>query len=72
MQKTQSEATSHPTTAWRLPKVLDHTGLSRTHLYRLVQQGKFPAPHKLSERVSAWDATTVSAWLADKFSGSQS
>lgn len=53
--------------ALRCPKVLDKTGLSKTHLYRLIQQGKFPAPHKLSERVSAWSEEAVDNWLADRF-----
>jgi prophage regulatory protein len=53
--------------ALRCPKVLERTGLSKTHLYRLIQQGKFPAPHKLSERVSAWDAAAIDSWLAERF-----
>ncbi len=53
--------------ALRCPKVLERTGLSKTHLYRLIQQGKFPKPHKLSERVSAWDEAAVDAFLAERF-----
>jgi prophage regulatory protein len=52
--------------ALRCPKVLERTGLSKTHLYRLIQQGKFPAPRKLSERVSAWDEAAIDGWLAEK------
>ena len=53
--------------ALRLPKVIDRTGLSRASIYRFVGQGKFPAPSKLSERVSVWDSEAIDAWLADKF-----
>lgn len=53
--------------ALRWPKVQDRTGLSKTQAYRLIQQGKFPKPHKLSERVSAWDEASIDAWLAEKF-----
>ena len=53
--------------ALRVPQVLDRTKLSKTHLYRLIQQGKFPRPHKLSERVSAWDEAAVDFWLAERF-----
>ena len=56
-----------PRKALRFPKVADKTGLSKTHLYRLIQRGAFPAPHKLSERVSAWEEFCVNAWLAEKF-----
>lgn len=53
--------------ALRFPQVQFRTGLSKTHLYRLIQRGDFPAPHKLSERVSAWDEAAIDAWLAGKF-----
>ncbi len=53
--------------ALRLQKVAEKTGLSKTHLYRLVQAGKFPQPIKLSERVSAWDEAAIDAWLDEKF-----
>ena len=52
--------------ALRIPQVIERTGLSKTHLYRLIQQGKFPKSHKLSERVSAWDEQAITAWLAEK------
>jgi len=33
-------------------------------LWRWVQLGKFPAPTKLSERVTAWKVGDVRAWIA--------
>ena len=53
--------------ALRLPQVSERTGLSKTHIYRLVQRGQFPIPARLSERVVAWDESAVSAWLAERF-----
>lgn len=32
-------------------------------LWRMVAAGKFPAPHKLSARVTAWQVRQVRAWL---------
>ncbi|MBS0355355.1 MAG: AlpA family phage regulatory protein [Proteobacteria bacterium] len=60
----------HQTTrrALRVRQVLEKTGLSRTHLYRLQQQGDFPPSVKLSERVAVWDEAAVDDWLAAKFS----
>ncbi len=55
----------------RLPEVLIKTGLSRTHVYRLIQNANFPAPHKLSERVSVWNETEIDAWLAEKLGGAK-
>ena len=53
--------------ALRLPQVSERTGLSKTHIYRLVQRGQFPVPARLSERVVAWDEAAVNAWLAERF-----
>jgi prophage regulatory protein len=61
-----------PRRALRLPAVAAKTGISRTHLYRLVQQGKFPPSHKLSERVAVWDEAAVDSWLAGVFAGAKS
>ena len=55
--------------ALRLRSVKERTGLSQATIYRLVRQTRFPAPHKLSQRISVWDAADVDAWLADKFAG---
>lgn len=62
----------HPIRALRLPKVLEKTGLSRTHLYRLVSAKQFPPSKKLSERVAVWNEADIDAWLEEKFVGGQS
>jgi len=33
-------------------------------LWRMVKAGKFPAPHKLCERVTAWKVSQVREWMA--------
>jgi prophage regulatory protein len=53
--------------ALRLPHVMAKTGMSRTHIYRLVNKGEFPAPFKLSDRLSVWNEAEVDAWLNSKF-----
>jgi prophage regulatory protein len=58
-----------PRKALRIDSVIDRTGVSKTHLYRLISAKKFPRPVKLSERVSVWDAELVDRWLADKLDG---
>ncbi len=50
----------------RLPTVRARTGLSRSELYRKVALGNFPAPVKLGERASAWNAAEVDQWIADR------
>lgn len=58
-----------PRKALRIDSVIERTGVSKTHLYRLIQAEKFPRPVKLSERVSVWDAELVDRWLSSKFEG---
>jgi len=58
--------------ALRMKGVLEKTNISKTHLYRLVQAGKFPKPIKLSERVAVWDEAAIDDWLTEKFAGVQS
>ncbi len=65
------QSNSPPRKALRFPQVAEKTGLGRTSLYRLIQRGQFPKPHKLSERISAWDAAAVDTWLSEKFAGSK-
>lgn len=45
---------------------MQRTGLSRSHIYALAQQGKFPKPTKLSERSSAWVESEVQEWIESR------
>jgi len=47
----------------KLQKVMEITKLSRTTIYRLIQEGKFPKQIKLSERSSGWLESEVLAYL---------
>lgn len=53
--------------ALRLPHVMAKTGLSRTHIYRLIRREEFPRPFKLSDRLAIWNEAEVDAWLSNKF-----
>lgn len=67
----QNQATTANRRALRLPAVAEKIGISKTHIYRLIQQGKFPCAHRLSERIAIWDEAEIDAWLAAKFEGAQ-
>lgn len=58
--------------ALRLADVKQLTGLSQATIYRLVSDGRFPSPHKLTQRAVAWSESEVSDWLDEKLSGDQS
>lgn len=47
----------------RRHEVQDLTGLPRSTLYRMISEGRFPGPVKLSERSVGWDSILVHAWL---------
>jgi prophage regulatory protein len=55
--------------ALRVKDVCAKTGLSKTHIYRLIQRGQFPKSVYISERIRVWDEAAVDAWLAEKFGG---
>jgi prophage regulatory protein len=38
-------------------------GLSRTTLWRMVRDGRFPAPVKITGYAIAWRADEVAAWI---------
>lgn len=50
----------------REPEVLEQVRFSHTTLWRLVRQGEFPKPRKLSPRVTVWLEQEVQAWLEQK------
>ena len=39
---------------------------SRSSLWRWVKEGWFPAPVRLGNRMTAWRASDVAAWLASR------
>ena len=46
----------------RLPAVLKRTSLSRSTLYRKIQQGTFPCQIKISERCAGWRQSDIDDW----------
>ena len=46
----------------RLPDVRSRVGLSRSQIYRLIQEGAFPPPVKIGGQVSVWPDNEISAW----------
>ena len=46
----------------RLPEVKQAVGLSRSQIYKLIQEGRFPAPIRVTANVSAWVDSEVAEW----------
>lgn len=50
----------------RLPAVSLATGYSKSHIWRLVAQGRFPKPVPLGPNSSGWVEAEVQAWIAGR------
>jgi len=55
--------TDTPDRILRLNAVLDRTGLSRSTLYRKMQDGTFPHNVKISTRSAGWRESAIEEWL---------
>ncbi|PZU09921.1 AlpA family transcriptional regulator [Sphingomonas sp.] len=47
----------------RIDAVLERTGLSRSTLYRKIQNGTFPRQIAISERCAGWRESAVREWM---------
>ncbi|WP_043767346.1 helix-turn-helix transcriptional regulator [Algiphilus aromaticivorans] len=50
----------------RLPDVLEQTGLSRSMLYQLMAEERFPRAVRLAQRAVGWRQSDISAWIASR------
>ncbi|WP_114633425.1 AlpA family transcriptional regulator [Vibrio splendidus] len=57
-----------PTTSrlMRLKEVIQITGISRSSLYKYLNEGKFPPPVSLGARSVAWVDHEIQAWITTK------
>jgi prophage regulatory protein len=47
----------------RIKAVLARTGLSRSTLYRKIQNGSFPKQVHISIRCAGWRESAINAWM---------
>lgn len=47
----------------RLADVRDRVPYSRSTIYQLIAQGKFPKPINIGERAVAWLESEIDAWI---------
>lgn len=67
MSTTLSTNVTIPETGFlRQPQVLTFVPISKSTLWRRVGAGTFPAPVKLSPRVTVWRAEDVRRWIAEQ------
>ncbi len=56
---------------WRLPEVLNQTGLSRSTIYEMISRGDFPQQVKLGPRAVGWSSEDVVNWIDSRIEYSQ-
>ena len=50
----------------RLKDVVKRVPVAKSTIWLWVSDGKFPAPVKLSERVTAWPVSSIERWEAER------
>ncbi|HSI00066.1 MAG TPA: AlpA family phage regulatory protein [Reyranella sp.] len=50
----------------RIRDLVKRVPVSKSTVWLWVQEGKFPKPVKLSERVTAWPVAAIDQWEAEK------
>ena len=56
----------------RLPEVLKRTGFGKAWIYRLISEGRFPAPVKIGVRAVAFVESEVDEWIQSVIETSRS
>lgn len=52
----------------RLKEVIDRIGLSRTTIYDMMKDGRFPRQVILGQRSVAWHEDAINQWIASRSS----
>lgn len=56
---------AEPDRILRIRTVLQRTGLSRSTLYRKIQDGSFPRQVQISIHGAGWRESAINHWIAD-------
>lgn len=50
----------------RMKELTTLVGLSKTEIYRRINQGRFPSGEKISSRVTVWSLEKINKWLRNQ------
>lgn len=50
----------------RMRDVLDCTGLSKSTLYRIIRDGEFPKPVRITSQLVGWRASVIQEWIESR------
>jgi prophage regulatory protein len=48
-----------------LPEVSRRVGLGKTMIYKMIADGRFPPPYKITPAAARWSDTEVTAWITE-------
>lgn len=66
------QSAAPPDSLLRLPEVVRRTGLSKSAVYQLIRDNRFPAPLPLyGQRARAWAESEVSVWIAERIANAR-
>lgn len=51
---------------YRLNRIREITGLSRSWIYLAMKKGEFPEPIKLGKRAIGWPSSVIEEWIKEK------
>lgn len=63
LEQNMANEVQAPTRLIRLPEVKLRTGLARSSIYRMMEDGCFPRPRKLGPRAVAWMVSDIDHWI---------
>jgi prophage regulatory protein len=49
-----------------MPDLRTKVGLSKSQIYKLIQQGEFPKQIKLGDKIAVWIDSEVEEWMSSK------
>ena len=55
---------------YRLNRIREITGLSRSWIYLAMKKGEFPEPIKLCKRAIGWPSSVIEEWIKEKLNAS--
>lgn len=53
----------------KLDEVKGRVGLGKSMIYRMISEGRFPAPYKLTPCASRWSGLEIDEWIRKVKSG---
>lgn len=55
----------------RLPSVMEVTGLSRSTIYKMISEQRFPTSVRLGQRSVGWLETDIAEWVESRITSSR-